>query len=77
MLAIHDHVTRQASDRLGTTAIGLGLVRLLQHAKRFDEARTVLYALENSAELVKFAQKRRKMTRRPHRLSRYTKIDAA
>ena len=52
MLAIHDHVTRQMSDRLGTTSIGLGLVRLLQDAKRFDEAREVLYALENGFQSV-------------------------
>ena len=35
MLAIHDQFTRQMRDRLETTAIGLGLVRLLQDAKRF------------------------------------------
>lgn len=46
MLAINDHVTDQMCHRLETTTIGLGLVRLLQDAKRFDEARTVLYALE-------------------------------
>ena len=47
MLAIHDQLTRQMRDRLQTTAIGLGLVRLLQDAKRFEEARTTLYMLEN------------------------------
>jgi hypothetical protein len=34
-------------DRLGFTAMGLGLMRLLQDAKRFVEARDVLFALEN------------------------------
>ena len=34
-------------SRLKTTCIGLGLVRLLQDAKRFDEARTILYSLED------------------------------
>src|ERR1019366_5396233 len=47
MLAIHDQFTRQMRNRLETTAIGLGLVRLLQDAKRFDEAKTILYSLEN------------------------------
>ena len=47
MLAIHDQLTRQMRNRLKTSAIGLGLVRLLQDAKRFEEARTVLYSLEN------------------------------
>jgi hypothetical protein len=47
MLAIHDQLSCQMRDRLETTAIGLGLVRLLQDAKRFDEAKTILYSLEN------------------------------
>src|ERR1022692_1657528 len=47
MLAIHDQLTRQMRNRLKTSAIGLGLVRLLQDAKRFEEAKTVLYSLEN------------------------------
>ena len=48
MLAIHDRFTRQMRNRLKTTAIGLGLVRLLQDAKRFEEARATLYSLEIS-----------------------------
>jgi hypothetical protein len=48
MLAIHDQFTRQMRNRLETTAIGLGLVRLLQDARRFEEAKTILYSLENS-----------------------------
>jgi hypothetical protein len=47
MLATHDQFTRQMRRRLKTTCIGLGLVRLLQDAKRFDEARTTLYSLED------------------------------
>lgn len=47
MLSLHDHLTNQMCNRLETTCIGLGLVRLLQDAKRFDEAREVLHALEN------------------------------
>jgi predicted N-formylglutamate amidohydrolase len=57
MLAIHDHVTRQMFDRLETTAIGLGLVRLLQDAKRFEEARRVLYSLESGFQSAKAIQK--------------------
>jgi hypothetical protein len=40
MPAIHDRFTRQMSDRLKTTGMGLGLVRLLQRAGRIEEART-------------------------------------
>lgn len=46
MLANHDQFTRQMCDRLTTTAMGLGLVRLLQDAKRFVEARATLCLLE-------------------------------
>ena len=47
MVAIHDKFTPQMRNRLKTTGIGLGLVRLLQDARRFDEARTTLDSLEN------------------------------
>ena len=47
MLAIHDQFTLQMHSRLKTTGMGLGLVRLLQDARRFEEARTTLYSLEN------------------------------
>jgi len=47
MLAIHDPFTHQMRNRLKTTGMGLGLVRLLQDARRFEEARTTLYSLEN------------------------------
>jgi hypothetical protein len=46
MLAIHDQFTKQMCDRLTTTIMGLGLVRLLQDAKRFEEARVTLSLLE-------------------------------
>jgi len=46
MLANHDHFTQQTCDRLKTTCIGLGLVRLLQDAERFEEAKATLYLLE-------------------------------
>ena len=46
MLAIHDQFTDQMRNRLKTSCMGVGLVRLLQSAKRFDEARTTLYSLE-------------------------------
>ena len=48
MLAIHDQFTRQMRNRLKTTARGLGLVRLLQDARRFTEATTTLCSLEDS-----------------------------
>src|SRR5262249_27354032 len=47
MLAIHDQLTHKMRDRLKTTVMGLGLVRLLQDAGRFAEARTTLYSLED------------------------------
>ena len=47
MLAIHEPFTHQMRNRLKTTGLGLGLVRLLQDAGRTEEARTTLYALEN------------------------------
>ena len=37
----------ELANRLKTTCMGLGLVRLLQDAKRFEEARTTLYPLES------------------------------
>ncbi len=47
MYAIQNKFTQQMRDRLQTTAIGLGLVRLLQDARRFEEARKTLYSLES------------------------------
>jgi len=46
MLTIHEQFTHQMCDRLETTLMGLGLVRLLQDARRFEEARETLYSLE-------------------------------
>ncbi len=47
MWATHDHVTQQTRNRLKTTAMGLGLVRLLQDAGRAAEAKSTLSLLEN------------------------------
>jgi hypothetical protein len=47
MLATHHQVTGQVRNRLKTTAMGLGLVRLLQDARRFEEARTTLCSLDD------------------------------
>ncbi len=46
MNTTHEPFTRQMSDRLETTAIGLGLMRLLQDARRFKEAREILDLLQ-------------------------------
>jgi hypothetical protein len=45
MLAIHDPLTRPRCDRLQTTGLALGLVRLLQDAGRTDEATAILSLL--------------------------------
>ena len=66
MLAVHDQSARQMCDRLNTTVMGLGLVRLLQAAKRFEEARATLYSLEGGIQGVaenKPSQKPRKASR--------------
>jgi hypothetical protein len=47
MLTVHDQFTHQMRNSLKTTAMGLGLVRLLQDAGQIEEARTTLYSLEN------------------------------
>ena len=52
MLAIHDQFTQPMSDRLKTTEMGLGLVRLLQDAGRTEEARATLYSLEGGFQVV-------------------------
>ena len=75
MLAFHDHFTHEMCDRIETTSIGLGLVRLLQEAKRFEEARTVLYSLEG-IESVKPSDKNTKRITRS-RSSASIKIEAA
>ncbi len=77
MLAIHDHVTRQMSDRLETTRKGLGLVRLLQDAKRFGEAHAMLIALEKGATPPHPKRKWRKISRKSPCLEILGCIDAA
>lgn len=68
MLAVHDQFTRQMSDRLKTTGMGLGLVRLLQRAGRIKEARTTLSSLENAFHDVAVAPD--KPSRRPSKSNR-------
>ena len=86
MLAIHNQFTRQMRDRLTTTCMGLGLVRLLQDAKRFEEAKSALYSLENDFQDVPEAS--HKPIQEPSKVNRMktvtrtascssTKIDAA
>jgi predicted N-formylglutamate amidohydrolase len=77
MLSIHDQITHEMCDRLETTAIGLGLVRLLQDAKRFDEARMMLHALEDGVKPTKHCQKPCKRITRPAPSTRFTRIGAA
>jgi hypothetical protein len=50
MLALHDQLPHHMRDRLQTTCMGLGLVRLLQDAQRFEEATTTLCLLENGIQ---------------------------
>lgn len=53
MIAIHnqhDQFTPRIRSRLKTTGMGLGLVRLLQDARRTEEARATLSSLENAFE---------------------------
>jgi hypothetical protein len=59
MHAALNQFTQQMRDRLETTAIGLGLVRLLQDAKRIEEARTTL----NSLKAFSMALKRENQSR--------------
>ena len=55
MFSSHDQLSSHMLDRLKTTSIGLGLVRLLQDARRFEEARSTLYALETGFQVVERA----------------------
>ena len=68
MLAIHDHFTHQMRNRLQTTGMGLGLVRLLQDAGLTEEARTTLSSLENGFQAV--AQEPDKPSQKPCRVNR-------
>ena len=52
MLAIHNQLNRQMRNRLKTSVMGLGLLRLLQDAGRIEEASATLYSLENGFQSV-------------------------
>jgi len=53
MLAIYDErYAHQMPSRLKTTAMTLGLVRLLQDARRTEEARMTLDSLESGFQVV-------------------------
>jgi len=67
MLAVHDQFSYQLRTSLQTTAMGLGLVRLLQDARRFEEARTTLASLENGFQGA--AEKPDKPSRKPFNAS--------
>ena len=69
MLATHDQFTHQMRNRLKTTCMGLGLVRLLQDAKRFEEAATTLYLLEGAGS--------DKPSRKPCKAKRITRSRSA
>ena len=47
MLVNHDQFSPRLRNRLKTTGMGLGLVRLLLNAGRADEARTALSSLQS------------------------------
>ena len=69
MLKNHEQFNLQMCDRLKTTGMGLGLVRLLQRAGRNVEAKTTLSSLEQgfqgvSVESAKPDQKPSKAIRR-------------
>jgi hypothetical protein len=55
MRALHsriDQITRQLPDRLETTGVGLGLLRLQLDAGMTEEARTTLASLQNDFQLL-------------------------
>lgn len=58
MLAIHDQFTHRLRNRLKTSVLGLGLVRLLQDAGLSEEARTTLFLLESGFQGVAAESKR-------------------
>jgi hypothetical protein len=68
MLAIHDQFTRHMRKRLKVTGMGLGLVRLLQDARRFDEARTALFSLEDGFQGI--ADESDKPSQKPRKANR-------
>jgi diketogulonate reductase-like aldo/keto reductase len=56
MNAIQNQFTQQMRDRLQTNVIGLGLVRLLQDARLFMEARAILHSLECGVQIIEAAK---------------------
>ncbi len=68
MVAIHEQFTLQMRNRLKTAGMGLGLVRLLQKARRFEEARSTLSMLENGFQGV--AVQTEKRSQQPRKTSR-------
>jgi hypothetical protein len=55
MRALHsrvDQITRQLSDRLKNTGVGLGLLRLQLDVGMTEEARTTLASLQNDFQLL-------------------------
>ncbi len=47
-----DQITRQLRDRLNTTGVGLGLLRLQLDAEMTEEARTTLASLQNDFQFL-------------------------
>jgi hypothetical protein len=69
MLPIHDQFSPQIRNRLKTTAMGLGLVRLLQDAGRTEEARSTLSSLETGFQgVAEESDKPSQKPRKTHRL---------
>jgi hypothetical protein len=68
MFAIHDHFSRQMRNRLKFIAMGLGLLRVLQDAGLAEEARAILYFLENGVQGV--AEGSGKPSRKPFKANR-------
>ena len=68
MFANLDRLNEPMRNRLKTTGMGLGLVRLLQNARRFEEAKTTLCSLEN--DIHGAAEIPDKPSQKPHRANR-------
>ena len=64
MRTIYDKFTHQMGDRLDTVVMGLGLVRLLQDARRFEEAQATLYSLEDFQGAAEKSVKRKRKHRK-------------
>jgi hypothetical protein len=72
MLANHGSFTHQIRNRLKTTSMGLGLVRLLQDAGLTDEARTTLFSIEPGFQDV--AQESSRPRQKPCNANRLTDV---